>query len=285
MKKIRILSLSFIFFIFSSIFAFGQGTDSLKIHFIDVGEGDAIFIEAPNGQTALIDAGNLISGFRVVEYLKENNIQNLDYLILTHHDLDHIGGAFLVLQMMEMEKIYDNGDNLTGVAKSSDVYRWYEELVRGNKNYGVLKAKDSLSLGEVIFEVLWPTQPLPFSNFNPNSLVIMVKYGEFCCLLTGDLTFPGERELLKQDIDLKADVLKVGHHGADDACSEGFLKGVLPDLAVISVNKDNIRGYPSVKTLERLQNAEIQIYRTDKNGNIILSAQTNGKFKIATERE
>ena len=247
MKKIRILSLSFIFFIFSSFFAFGQGgEDTLKIHFIDVGEGDAIFIEAPNGQTALIDAGNLITGFRVVEYLKENNIQNLDYLIFTHLDLDHIGGAFFVMQMMDVGKICDNRDDLTEVAKSSDVYRWYEELVRQDENYTFLKAEDFLSLGLVTLRVLWPPQPLLFSNFNANSLVVMVEYGEFRCLLTGDLTFPGEKELLKQDIDLKADILKVGHHGADDACSEEFLKGVLPDLAVISVNKNNIRGYPFI---------------------------------------
>lgn len=284
MKKVRILYLCLVLFIFSSVFAFAQSEDILKIHFINVGEGDAIFIEAPNNETVLVDTGNLITGFRVVEYLKKNNIQKLDYIIFTHHDLDHIGGAFFVLQMMDVKQIYDNGDDLTQIAKSSNVYRWYEELVRGEENYSVLKTKDSLSLGEVTLGVLWPPQPLPFSNPNPNSLVIMVKYGEFRCLLTGDLTIQGERELLKQNIDLKADVLKVGHHGANDASSEEFLKAVLPNLAVISVSKRYYYNYASEYVLERLRILGAQVYRTDKNGDILLTAKPNGQFKIETEK-
>jgi competence protein ComEC len=277
MKKLIVIFLSLILF---PISVFAEGEDALKVHFIDVGEGDSILIEAPNGKTVLIDAGNLITGFRVVEYLKENDIQNLDYLIFSHHHPDHIGGAFFILQMMNVEEVYDNGDDLIGVAKSSDIYRWYEELVRRDEDYRVLKARDTLSLGEVILEVLWPPQPLPFSDFNANSLVIMFEYGEFRCILTGDLTIPAEKELLRYDIDLEADVLKVGHHGAEDATSEEFLKAVSPDLAVISVNKHNIRGYPSANVLERLQNAGVEICRTDKNGDILLTVRPKGKFKI-----
>lgn len=283
MKKIRVFIL-FVFFISLSVFLFAQEPD-LKIHFIDAGEGDAILIEAANAETALVDAGNLITGFKVVEYLKEKDIQNIDYLIFTHPHPDHIGGAFWVAQMMDADKIYDNGDDLTEAGKLSDLYRWYEELVRTDKNYRVLKAKDILSLGEVILNVIWPPQPLPFSNFNANSLVIMVEYGEFRCLLTGDLTIQAERKLLEQSVGLKADVLKVGHHGASDASGEEFLKAVSPHLAVISVNKDNIHGYPSVSVLERLQNAGIEIYRTDKNGDILLTAQPDGQFNVETERK
>ena len=281
--KTKNFKVIFLFFIslFVSVCLFAQEPD-LKIHFIDVGEGDSILIEAPNGKTILIDAGNLITGFRVVEYLKENDIQNLDYLIFTHHDADHIGGAFPILQMMNVGEIYDNGHNLIGAAKSSDMYRWYEELARQDKDYRVLKAEDTFFLGEVVLKVLWPPQPLPFSDFNANSLVIMLEYGEFRCILTGDLTIPGERKLLKCNIDLKADLLKIGHHGAEDATSEEFLKAASPGLAVISVNNDNIRGYPSANVLERLRNAGIEIYRTDKNGDILLTVQPNAQFKIKT---
>jgi len=285
MKKIRILSLSFVFFIFLSFFVFGQGKDTLKIHFIDVGEGDAILIEAPDGETALVDAGNLISGYCVVEYLKKRNIQNLDYLIFTHHHLDHIGGAFFVLQMMDVKKVYDNGDDLTEVAKSSDMYRWYEKLVRQNKDYKILKAGDILYLGEVTLKVLWPQQLLPFSGFNANSLVIVVKYGEFRCLLTGDATTGVEKELIRQVIDLKADILKVGHHGADDATCKEFLMRVSPKIAVISINEANIRGYPAKEIVDMIEGMGIRLYRTDKDGNIVLDISQSEEMEPMIEIE
>lgn len=282
MKKLAIIILPFIFF---SIFVFAEGhQDSLRIHFIDVGEGDSIFIEAPNGKTTLVDGGNLITGFRVVEYLKRDDIQNLDHLIFTHPHLDHIGGSFFILQMMKIKKIYDNGEDLTGIAKSQDIYRWYVELVRGDENYRILKAGDVLSLGEVILKVLWPPQPLVFADWNANSLVMMVEYGKFRCLLAGDLTTVGERRLLEQGVDLKADTLKVGHHGAKDGSCEEFLKAVACKIAIITVNKDNIRGYPSTKVLERFQDLGARIYRTDKNGDIVITVNGNGNYSIETEK-
>jgi competence protein ComEC len=269
MKKIRIIVL-FIFFISFLACAFAQEPD-LKIHFIDVGEGDSVLIEAPDGEAALVDAGNLISGYRVLEYLKKRNIQILDYLIFTHPHPDHIGGAFFVLQMIDVESIYDNGQDLTDIAKSIDMYRWYEELVRSSSNYKVLKAEDNLLLGDITLSVLWPPQPPIFSDFNANSLVMVLKYGKFRCLLTGDLTSVSERKLLEQGIDLKADVLKVGHHGAKDASCQEFLRSVSPRMAIISVNAANIRGYPSGEVVDRLNKGGIELYRTDRDGDVTLS--------------
>ena len=273
--------LSLFFFIFLSVSAFAESRP-LKIHFIDVGEGDSILIEAPNGEAALVDAGNLISGFRVTEYLKENDIQSLEYLIFTHPHLDHIGGAFFILQMLEIKNVYDNGEDLSEVAKSSDLYRWYETLVRREGNYRVLKAEDILSLGEVSLKILWPPRPFVLSDFNSNSLVIMLKYGKFSCLLTGDLTNIAEEKLLEQGITLKANVLKVGHHGAGDASSKEFLDEVSPQIAIISVHAENIRGYPSTIVLKRLQNMS-SLYRTDKQGDIVLTVFPEGNFEIKSE--
>ena len=281
MRKVWVL-LIFASFIFSAAFADSQ---PLKIHFLDVGEGDSILIEAPNGETALIDAGNLITGLRVVKYLKKNNIYNLEHLIFTHPHLDHIGGAFFILQMMGIENVYDNGENLLALAKSSDVYRWYDDLVRESNKYGVLRAGDSLLLGEVKLKTLWSPRPLIFSDFNANSLVIMVEYKTFRCLLTGDLTIPAEAELLKKESYLRADVLKVGHHGFADASSEKFLKAVSPKIAVISVNKDNIRGYPSFEVLTRLKEMGARVYRTDENGNVVIQVGERGEIVVETGRE
>jgi beta-lactamase superfamily II metal-dependent hydrolase len=284
MNRFKIFTV-FIFFISLFVCAFGQEA-KLKLHFIDVGEGDAIFIESANGETCLIDTGNLITGFKVVKYLEKQGIRDLDCLIFTHPDLDHIGGAFFVLQMLKVKNIYDNGQDLTELAKYSDIYHWYEELVRKDKNYRTLKAKDTISLGEVILKVLWPSQPLLFSDYNANSLVIMIEYGKFRCLLTGDLTILGEGEILEVKEGLRAGVLKIGHHGASDANSKRFLTAVSPKIAIISVNRANIRGYPAEEVLERLKKAKVKLYRTDEDGDIVLNiCQSKPKgFKVQVNK-
>lgn len=274
--KIRTFVL-FVYFI-SLVTCVFAAEPELKIHFIDVGEGDSILIESADGKAALVDTGNLISGFRVAEYLKKNNIEKLDYLILTHPDLDHIGGAFLISQALKVENVCDNGQNFGETEKSSDIYRWYAELIRKNKSYRVLKFGDKFSIGQVNFKILWPAQPLPFTEFNPNSLVIMLEYGEFHCLLTGDLTRQGERKILEGKIDLKADVLKIGHHGAGDASSDEFLTAVSPKIAVISVDKANIRGYPAKEVIGRIEKAGVKLYRTDKDGDIVLSVDKDSNL-------
>ena len=275
----RMFSTLAIFFILLSLPVFAQ-TEPLKIHFIDVGEGDSILIEAPNRKAVLIDAGNFISGFRVTRYLKQQGIESLKYLIFTHPHLDHIGGAFFILQMLKVKNICDNGEDLDNLSKSSDVYRWYKELLGRHKNYQVLRAGDELFLGAVSLKVLWPPQPLIFSDFNSNSLLIMLKYNKFSCLLSGDLTSSAEEKLLEQNAVLKADVLKVGHHGAKDASSKEFLDRVCSKIAVISVNAENIRGYPSAAVIKRLKNKGMQVYRTDKNGDIVLTVFADGNFKL-----
>ncbi|MBA7489501.1 ComE operon protein 3 [subsurface metagenome] len=268
MKKIAALFLAL--FIFSFFSTLASSDEAGKIHFINVGEGDSILLEI-QGKSALIDTGNLISGPRLVKYLKEKGVEKLDYLIITHPHPDHIGGVFFILPMLKVEKIYDNGQDLGGVRKTCAIYRWYEDLVRKRKNYAVLISGDSLSLGSLTLEVLWPPEPPTSSDFNAFSLVIVVSHDSFSCLLTGDLTAPGERELLKRGVSLKADVLKVGHHGAEDATSEEFLEAVSPGIAVVSVDKDDFWGYPSARVLERLKKAGVKVYRTDRDGDIVLS--------------
>ncbi len=267
MKKIVAVCLAL--FIFSFLSSSASSDEAGRIHFINVGEGDSILLEVP-GKAALVDTGNLISGPRLVNYLKEKGIEKLDYLLITHPHPDHIGGVFFILPALKVEKIYDNGQDLNRVRKTCAIYRWYEDLVRRRKNYGVLISGDSLTLGNLALEVLWPPESSTSSDFNAFSLVIMVRWGSFSCLLTGDLTAPGERELLKRRVSLKADVLKVGHHGAEDATTEEFLQAVSPGMAVISVDEANVWGYPSGEVLERLEKAGMKMYRTDRDGDIVL---------------
>jgi len=292
MRKVKISILIFFFFI-SFIFAqetgkYLTGEHLLEIHFLDVGEGDAILLRSGK-ENILIDAGNLISGYKVAKYLEKMKIKKLDYLIITHPHPDHFGGVFFILQMFNVDKLYDNGQEFSP-EETPDFYRWYEELFRQKENYKILKAGDILSVGEWELEILWPPEPPEFfPDFNISSLMIKVKptittvNGSFSCLLAGDLITPAENELLRRGKDLRSDVLKVGHHGSDDATSNKFLQAVSPEIAIISVNKDNIRGYPAKETIEKLEKANIKIYRTDVNGNIVLRRDKKG-LTILTEK-
>lgn len=270
----------FFFFIIWAI-SFSCEAADLRINFIDVGEGESVLIQTPNNKNILIDTGNLITGFKVVEYLRENNIIDLEYLIITHHDLDHIGGTFFVMQMLNVHKIRDNGQKLS---RSNDVLRWYEVLIRKRNNYEVLGAGDEIEIDEVTLRAIWPKRPFIFSDFNSNSIVILMEYKDFGCLLTGDLTLSAEKEILKNTNDLKAEVLKVNHHGHSDANSEEFLKAVSPKISVISVDKDNFRGYPSQEVIQRLHTLNAKLYRTDRDGTITIKVSSVGDIKVLTEK-
>ena len=247
---------------------------TLKVFFLDVGEGEAIYIETPNNKKVLIDTGNLITGYKVVKFLKNRNVNKLDILIITHPHPDHMGGIFHVLQYLKVNTCYDNGQSLSQENNNS-IFRWYQELFR-TKNYRVLRASDKILLGKVSINILSPEKFT--SNWNENSLVIKITYGLTSFLLMGDANINIERELLKKGINLKADVLKVGHHGANDASSKEFIEAVSPKYAVISINKHNIRGYPSEKVIERLKGMGIEVFFTYRDGDILF--ESDGKNVI-----
>ena len=290
-KKLKIRKFILLSLLFLLIFNFYPdiiGADfsypqNLKIHFLDVGEGESTLIETPRGRTVLVDSGNFITGFKVANYLKDRKINSLDYLILTHPHLDHIGGVFFIIQMLKVDKVYDNGQDLTSLIKSSDLYRWYQQLVRKDNNYAILKAGDTFELDGVKFATIWPPQPSIFSGLNANSLVIMLDYKDFRCLLTADINTDVEAVLLKRKIDLRANILKVAHHGSINSNSLEFLKAVSPAISIISINKDNIRGYPSPLVIERFKSIRSRVYYTYKSGNILISVENNNKITIIEE--
>ncbi len=266
-------------------------TDSngVKIHFIDVGEGEAIFLETLQGENALIDTGNIISGYKLVNYLKEINVTSLDYLILTHMHPDHIGGSFFVAQMLDIKNIYDNGENISKDAVSGDLYdtlyHWYNQLIRKSTKWKSLKAGDSLTIGNVNISVLWPSRPFPFPGSNPSSLVLMGQLNNFKTLLSADVPTYVEAELLKKGYDLKANVLKVGHHGNNDATSEEYIEAISPEVSIICINKDNVRGYPSDEVVDRLRRHNSDIYRTYQDGTIVINVSDNGDYTVTTEKK
>jgi len=248
-------------------------SNQLKVVFLNVGEGESIFIQTPNFYSYLIDVGNPITGFNVVSFLRKEGVNKLSGLIITHHHLDHIGGVFYVLQTIEVESKFDNGEILPDKGLCGDFYRWYKMAFRHN-NYQNIRGGKTWQIDNVYFEILWPFNLS--GNFNEDSLVIKLSYGKYSFLLIGDISKEVEKKLIRlYNKKLRSNVLKVAHHGAHDATSKELLELVSPQYAVISINKNNIRGYPSREVIKLLKSYKIKTFFTFRDGTIIFS--TDGK--------
>lgn len=273
MKTYRLIAIIFLPIFFAG-FSFAQ--DSLKLHFINVKEAEAFLIQAEDGNV-LIDTGSLLSGYSLAGYLRKNGVSKIKYLIITHPHPDHASGIFFILPKFQIERICDNGQALN---EDNDIERWYRILVRENKNYRVLKKGDKLKLQDISLDVFWPAEP-DSASYNENSLVIKLAFkNNFSCLFTGDIDSKVENELLKEGLDLKADILKVSHHGYKDATSQEFLDAVLPEAAIISAGPKDKLGPPSPSVLGLLNKRNIKIYRTDIDGSIVVTIDAGGHYSI-----
>jgi competence protein ComEC len=237
---------------------------AVRIHFLDVGEGASTWIETGGGGNVLIDTGNVMTGAAVRTALDEAGVRKLDAVIITHPHPDHMGGIFHLLADLDIDHVFDNGQPITKLP-SCDIYRWYVQAVRSHPNYGTLRAGDKRRFGQVELEVLWPSSPSS-SNWNANALVIRINVENEQILLMSDVGVHIESELLGKGSGLKSTILLVGHHGAADASSEAFLRAVSPQWAVISVDQDNVRGYPSPLTLQRLEAVGAKVLATKTHG-------------------
>lgn len=281
----RILFLPVIFAALLALgFHFPFSQPHLKLHFLDVGEGDSIFIQTPQGKNVLIDAGNPVSGYRVAQYLKKHRVKQIDHLVISHPHPDHFAGIFFVMQMLKVDRVYDNGDDLSTRISKDDFYYGYEKLVRGHPQYRQLRAGDRFTVDSTAFQVLWPPTPLPFDSYNPNSLVLKMEFGSFRALLTGDLLTVAEEKLVQTGADLRADLLKCGHHGSRDATSAPFLNAVAPRLAVLSAHYKGRKNYPHPSVLERLQKKWISVYTTEKQGDIVVKVGRDGNLRVQTSK-
>ena len=242
---------------------------NLKIHFIDVGQGDSILIQQGD-RFMLIDAGDNQYEQTVVNYLKQNNVSKLDYVIGTHPHADHIGGLDAVINAFDVEKII-----MPSIIRTT---KTFEDVIVAIKNKGLKittpNAGDTYTLGNAKFTIVAPNSS-SYDNLNNYSVVLNLKHGSNSFLFTGDAEDVSENEILNKNYDIKADVLKVGHHGSNTSTSAEFLKAVNPKYAVIQVEKDNKYGHPHAEVIERLQQYNIEIYRNDLNGTII--ANSDGK--------
>ena len=272
MKAIRLVT---VIILFLGLANFTSAQEEVKLHFINVGEGEAILIQAEN-ENILIDTGGLLSGYKLLDYLEKNKVKKIKYLIITHPHPDHLSGVFFILPKIQVWGVYDNGQLLN---ENDDLQRWYKQLVRSKENYRILKKGDSLKLNRINLNVLWPDQAKD-SSYNENSLVIMLSYNNFNCLLTADIDNLIEAQLLKDKANLKANILKISHHGYRDATSKEFLAAVAPQTAIISAGSNSKTETPSPNILDLLISQGIKIWRTDKDGDIEIVVQENGSYVI-----
>ncbi len=248
----------------------------LKVHFLDVGQADAIFIELPNKQAMLIDGAEAKNIEDIISYIKKLGYEKLHYVIGTHPHADHIGGLSQVIKAFDIGSIY-----MPRVVATS---KTYENLLETIKDKG-LKIKTGKAGVEVINDndlkglIVAPNKD-KYTSYNNYSIVLKLTYGNISYLFTGDAEETSEKEIRS---DVKADVLKVGHHGSDTSSSKNFLAKVRPKYAVISVGANNKYGHPKEEVIDRIKKYTSNIYRTDINGNIVISSD-GVAILVETER-
>ena len=245
-----------------------QAAPVLKIHFLDVGQADCIFTQLPNGQTILVDSGNNDDASVVTAYLKKQGVKKIDYLIATHPHEDHIGSMDSIIRSFQIGKIF--------MPKATTTTKAFEDLLLAVKAKGlkINTAKAGtvvLNQGNLKINFVAPCGS-NYDDLNNWSAVTRIQYGNNSFLLMGDAEVLSEQEILSSGVNIKADVLKVGHHGSSSSTSSSFLKSVKPKYAVISVGTGNKYGHPHKVTLTKLANAKIQVYRTDRDGTTIVTS-------------
>jgi beta-lactamase superfamily II metal-dependent hydrolase len=238
----------------------------IKIYYIDVGQGDSELIQV-DGKNILIDAGT--SDKKALNYLKSIGITKIDYSIATHPHEDHIGSMDDVINTFNIGTFYS--PKVTATTKT------YENMVNALKNKNlkltVPKVGDQLTIGNATLTFLAPNND-KYEDVNNYSIVVKLKYGNTSFLFDGDAEAISESEILAKQLDIQADVIKLGHHGSESSTSQAFLDKVNPKYAIISCGKNNDYGHPHKVTLDKLNAKEIKTFRTDLNGTII--ATSNG---------
>lgn len=249
--------------------------DKMIVHYIDVGQGDSILIQV-NNKNLLIDAGPKSDNKKFLNYLSDLNLEKLDYIIATHPHEDHIGNMSDVIDDYKVLNFY--APKVQTTTKTFE--KMVESLKSKNLKINVLKKGiDSINLGEnTKITVFSPTKDL-YEDLNNYSPVIKIEYGKTSFLFTGDAEKDVEKEILASNGDISADVLKVGHHGSSTSTTQDFLNKVHPIIGVISVGQDNSYNHPNDDTLKRLTENKITIYRTDKDGTVVLSSDGSNIIK------
>ncbi len=237
----------------------------LEVHFIDVGQGDATLLLC-DGQAMLIDAGENDCGTKVQLYLQKRDVKSLDYVIGTHPDSDHIGGLDVVITKFNCKAVM-----MPDYEKSTATYR---DVIKAaeQKSYKieVPVVGDVYEFGGATFTIIAPNDT--YEDSNNSSIGILLTHGANSFLFTGDAEEEAEEDILKNGINIDADVLHVGHHGSRTASTAEFVEAVSPEYAVISCGEGNSYGHPHAGPLNTLRMNGIKLFRTDEQGSIVVES-------------
>ena len=277
MKKINVL---LIFILIASLFTSitpSEAAATVKVHFINVGQGDAALIQTGN-ENILIDGGGKGKGDEVFAYLKKQKVKTLNAVVSTHPDADHIGGLSYIIDNMKVKKVY-----APKISHTTQAYKNFLTSVK-KKKLKIMTAKTGVEIytkaSDISLKFIAPVKSYAKSDLNNWSGVLLLKHGNKKFLFTGDAEEEAESDMLAKGLIPNVDVLKVAHHGAKEATTKAFLNKAKPKYAVISVGK-NSYGHPTSPVLSRLKAVKAKVYRTDKSGNIIFTS-TGSKISIKT---
>lgn len=258
----------------------------LRIFFIDVGQGDSTLIITPDKKTVLIDGGGSDSfdvGEKVLlPYLLDRRILKIDYVLISHFDTDHCGGILTIMEKVKVKNII-----ISEQAEHSENYERFKKLMI-NKKIRLIEVKkgDKIKIGRYSeFKILFPPSRLLSENpLNNNSIVAQFNYNNFKMLFTGDIEKLAEQQILKTEkAEIRADILKVAHHGSKTSSIPEFIKAVRPKIALIGVGKNNTFGHPNQQTIKNLENIKCRIYRTDLQGEIIIKIDQKGRMNVKSK--
>ena len=258
----------------------------LRIFFIDVGQGDSTLIITPDKKTVLIDGGGSDSfdvGKKVLlPYLLDRRILKIDYVLISHFDTDHCGGILTIMEKVKVKNII-----ISEQAEHSENYERFKKLMIHKKIRLIeVKKGDKIKIGRYSeFKILFPTSRLLSENpLNNNSIVAQFNYNNFKMLFTGDIEKLAEQQILKAEkAEIRADILKVAHHGSKTSSIPEFIKAVKPKIALIGVGKNNTFGHPNQQTIKNLENIKCRIYRTDLQGEIIIKIDQKGRMNVKSK--
>lgn len=247
--------------------------NKVKIHYIDVGQGDSSLIQTPT-KTILIDTGPNKSEENLINYLKSVNVTKIDYLFITHPHEDHLGNLDAILSTFKVNNLFIP----RSFSNSLDFKTSFFLIKKQNINFSFLENDFRLFLDENIYLDVFSSLSSEYEDINDISPMIKLVFQEDSFLFTGDNEVTGELEAINKDI--SSDFLKIGHHGSSSSTSSLFLNKVNPKTAIISCGKNNSYNHPHKKTLDNLLKNNIKIYRTDQDGSIIFTSFGDSSINV-----
>ena len=253
-------------YLFGFLICLCQLCQAATLVVLDVGEGQSVLLK-DGADAILVDTGHAGAATSVLRALEKYKVKELKAIVLTHLHPDHSSGWFRLHEAFPDAITFYSGHKVAPLALD-DVSRWVFEAITNLPNYLEIRMGDSIPVGRCTVDVMWPKDPSG-PNLNANSLVLEVGCSGAAALLMADANTTVEQELLRIGaLNKNIELLIVGHHGASDASSEIFLGTLRPEQSAISVNKNNLRGYPAARVITSLQESGSKVLRTDRDGDL-----------------